>query len=53
MDDEELLKLARQAGWQACDDFVKEKLIAFGRLVVRRKNQRIWDDRYNKEKYED
>lgn len=40
MKDEELLELARIAGWSGCDPAIKEKLLAFGRLVVKRKNKK-------------
>lgn len=39
MTDEELLKLAREAGWSGCDPAVREKLLKYGRLVVKRKNK--------------
>ena len=40
MNDDELLKLARLAGWNAVFPEIREKLIRFGRLVVKEKNKK-------------
>lgn len=40
MTDDELIELARQAGWSCCGGETREKLLAYGRLVIKRKNKR-------------
>lgn len=39
MTDEELMWLARKAGWSGCDPLMRDKLLAFGKLIVKHKNR--------------
>lgn len=40
MTDEELLELARSVGWKAISSDIRNKLVAYGRAVVKRKNMK-------------